>query len=191
MGQLILVLGGARSGKSGFAQRLAQERGGKAVAYVATAEARDEEMAARIALHRVSRPATWQTVEAPRAVSATILDQARMARVVLLDCLTMLVSNLLLDAEDPFAEGVEARVMAEVEALVDCAGTLDGDLIIVSNEVGMGLVPPYPLGRAYRDVAGRANQYLARAADEVYFLVAGLPMTLKGPPSSSSFDKLP
>jgi len=181
MGKLILVLGGARSGKSSFAQRVAQERGGDRVVYVATAEAGDEEMQERIEKHRQSRPAAWHTLEAPRDVAAAILAHARDAQVVLVDCLTLLVSNLLVEADDPFASEVEGSVAVEVDALAACSETLAADLIVVSNEVGMGLVPPYPLGRAFRDIVGRANQDLARQAHEVYLLVAGLPMTLKGP----------
>lgn len=180
MGRLILVLGGARSGKSAFAQRMAQEQGGDHVLYVATAEAGDQEMERRIAQHRRSRPESWRTLEAPRDVAAAILRQASDCPVVLVDCLTFLVSNLMVAAQDPFATEIEAVVRAEVEALAACTAKLSGDLVIVSNEVGMGLVPPYPLGRAFRDVAGRANQDLAQKADEVYLLVAGIPMTLKG-----------
>jgi adenosylcobinamide kinase/adenosylcobinamide-phosphate guanylyltransferase len=180
MGKLILVLGGARSGKSAFAQRIATERGAGDVVYVATAEAGDEEMALRIEKHRQTRPPDWRTLEAPQDVASCILDQAAGARAVLLDCVTMLVSNLLLQAEDPLADGVEAVIMEEIEALIACVAQLSGDLILVSNEVGMALVPPYPLGRAFRDIVGRANQALAREADEVFLLVAGIPMTLKG-----------
>jgi len=179
MGRLILVLGGARSGKSAFAQRMAQERGGERVVYVATAEAGDAEMRQRIERHRQNRPATWRTVEAPREVTAAILD-AQEARAVLIDCLTMWVSNRLVEADDVFSPELEAEIMVEVEALATCAQQLEADLIIVSNEVGLGLVPPYPLGRAFRDIVGRVNQTLARQADEVYFMVAGIPMILKG-----------
>lgn len=180
MGKLILVLGGARSGKSSFAQRVAGERGGERVLYVATAEAGDEEMEQRIEKHRQARPAYWQTLEAQREVGAAILAQAGDAQVVLLDCLTMLVSNLLVEAQDPFAVEVEAKIIAEVDALAACAAVLEGDLVIVSNEVGMGLVPPYPLGRAFRDIVGRANKNLAQKADAVYVVVAGIPMAVKG-----------
>jgi adenosylcobinamide kinase/adenosylcobinamide-phosphate guanylyltransferase len=180
MGKLTLVLGGARSGKSAFAQRMAAERGAGGVVYVATAEAGDEEMVLRIEKHRQTRPPAWRTLEAPQDVANCILAHAAGAPAVLLDCVTMLVSNLLLKAEDPLADGVEAEIMAEIEALIGCVPQLVGDLILVSNEVGMALVPPYPLGRAFRDIVGRANQALAREADEVYLLVAGIPMTLKG-----------
>ena len=179
--RLTLVLGGARSGKSTFAQRLAQEMGGERVLFVATSQPLDEEMRQRIEKHRRERPAGWRTLEAHRDVGRAILARHDGADVVLVDCLTVLVSNLLMDSEkDPFAAEAAARVDAEIEALVACAGRLPGRLIVVSNEVGMGLVPPYPLGRAYRDLLGRANQALAQAADEVYLLVAGIPRLLKG-----------
>ncbi len=180
MGRLILVLGGARSGKSAFAQRMAQERGREHVLYVATAEAGDAEMQQRIEMHRRSRPAAWRTVEAPRDAATAILKHAQEARAVLLDCLTMLVSNRLVEADDVFAPELEAEIMAGVEALAACAQQLTADLIIVSNEVGLGLAPAYPLGRAFRDIVGRANQALAQRADEIYFLAAGIPMILKG-----------
>jgi adenosylcobinamide kinase/adenosylcobinamide-phosphate guanylyltransferase len=190
MTKLTLVLGGARSGKSSFAQKIAQDRGGDRVVYVATAEAGDEEMRERIQKHRRSRPSNWRTLEIPCDVGAAILTQAKDAPVVLLDCLTLLISNLLVEADGPFAAEIETQITGEVDALVVCAKTLAGDLIIVSNEVGMGLVPPYPLGRAFRDIVGRANQDLARNADEVYLLVAGIPMVLKGAQAAASYDHL-
>jgi len=178
-GRLTLILGGARSGKSTFAQELAQERGEGDVLFVATAEAGDEEMRRRIEVHRRERPDSWRTLEAQRNVGRAILERAGEAGVILVDCLTLLISNLLMDVEDPFAAQVEARVMAEVQELVACVECLSGHLIVVSNEVGMGLVPTYPLGRAYRDLLGAANRALARQADEVYVLVAGIPTLIK------------
>ncbi len=180
MGRLILVLGGARSGKSTFAQRRAAELGGEQVLFVATAGAGDEEMRQRIEKHRRERPAGWPTLEAPQDVGRAIAAHGGAAKVVLVDCLTLLVSNRLGNAEDPFAPDLEVAVAAEVQELAACAGRVAGDLIVVSNEVGLGLVPPYPLGRAYRDLLGLANQALAQKADEVYLLVAGIPLTIKG-----------
>lgn len=179
MGKLILVLGGARSGKSSFAQGLAQELGGEDVLFVATAEAGDEEMQRRIEKHRQERPAGWRTLEAQRDVGQAIQQQAGGAGAIVVDCLTVLVSNLLMEVEDPFTKAVGEKVMAEVRELAACCGQLPGQVIVVSNEVGMGLVPPYPLGRAYRDLLGQANRLLAQQADEVYLLVAGIPMTVK------------
>jgi adenosylcobinamide kinase/adenosylcobinamide-phosphate guanylyltransferase len=184
MGRLILVLGGARSGKSTFAQRRAGELGGEQVLFVATAGAGDEEMRQRIEKHRRERPAGWQTLEAPQDVGRAITAHGGAAKAVLVDCLTLLVANRLSSAEDPFAPEVEASVAAEAQELAACAERLAGHLIVVSNEVGMGLVPPYPLGRAYRDLLGQANQALAQKADEVYLLVAGIPLTIKGTPVS-------
>ena len=180
MHELILILGGARSGKSTFAQNLALERGGPEVLYIATAEALDDEMRDRIATHRAERPAGWRTLEAPRQVAARVGAAATGARVVLLDCLTLLVSNLILahDEKAPAAV-VEAAVQAEVQALLAAAAATAATWIVVSNEVGLGLVPPSALGRLYRDVLGRTNQLVAQRADQVQFLVAGLPLRVK------------
>jgi adenosylcobinamide kinase/adenosylcobinamide-phosphate guanylyltransferase len=185
--QLVLILGGARSGKSAQAERLAVERSGAGgVLYVATAEALDEEMAARIARHRAARPADWHTLEAPRAVAPAIERELRRAAadVILLDCLTLWVSNLLLagGAESPPDEAAaETYVRAAVEPLLQLYRRGAATIIVVSNEVGMGLVPSYPLGRLYRDVLGKINAWLAAEADEVYLMVAGLPLRLKPP----------
>lgn len=188
--RLTLILGGARSGKSAYAQRLAWERGGERVLYVATAQASDEEMAARIAAHRADRPATWQTLEAPRAVGPAVrrwwATATRPPVVVVVDCLTLLVSNVLVAmGESPDPVQGEMAALAEAEQLLAAIDELTSPLearpswIVVSNEVGMGLVPPYPLGRVYRDALGRVNQRVAAAADEVLLLVAGLPWRLK------------
>jgi adenosylcobinamide kinase/adenosylcobinamide-phosphate guanylyltransferase len=152
---------------------------GQRVVYIATAEAGDAEMMARIAAHRHSRPAHWETLEAPRQVGEALSTLPERPQVLLLDCLTLLVSNLILAGEDKSQGEVEMTVQAELEAIIAAQSDLACPLIVVSNEVGLGLVPPYPLGRVYRDVLGRANQYLARIADRVLFMVAGLPMTVK------------
>lgn len=178
--ELILVLGGARSGKSTFAQKLACDLGGAQVLFVATAEAGDEEMQRRIARHRRRRPEEWRTLEVHRDVGPAIRKHIGESRVVLLDCLSLLVANLLLEAQDIFSDELEAQVMAEVESLVSCVGETAAHLIVVSNEVGCGLVPEYPLGRAYRDLLGCANQAVARSADRVYVLTAGIPVAIKG-----------
>jgi adenosylcobinamide kinase/adenosylcobinamide-phosphate guanylyltransferase len=180
MGELILVLGGARSGKSTFAQDLAQQMGGRNVLFVATAEARDEEMRLRIEKHRQARPAGWRTLEVQRHVGQTIMENHDGAGAILIDCLTVLISNRVLEFGDPFSPEVEAAVRGEAEALVECARSVTGASIVVSNEVGMGLVPPYRLGRAYRDLLGKVNQMLAARANRAYLLVAGLPLELKG-----------
>jgi adenosylcobinamide kinase / adenosylcobinamide-phosphate guanylyltransferase len=177
--QLILILGGARSGKSSYAEKLAAELGQR-VLYVATAEAGDEEMVRRIEAHRRSRPDSWQTLEAPVRVGAALSEyQYNNREVILLDCLTLLVSNTILALENEPPVVVEAAVRQEVEAILAAKAGLAAPVIVVSNEVGLGLVPPYPLGRIYRDLLGWANQRLAAAADRVLFMVAGLPMILK------------
>jgi adenosylcobinamide kinase/adenosylcobinamide-phosphate guanylyltransferase len=172
--QLILILGGARSGKSTFAERLAAGRGER-ITYLATGTACDEEMAERIARHRAERSPAWRTVECPLGPAAALRAHAPDTDCFLLDCATLLVSNLLV-AEDSKGEEDVRRALDALLAEYREAGT---DLIIVSNEVGLGLVPEYPLGRLYRDVLGRFNQQVATAADAVYFLVAGLPLELK------------
>jgi len=184
MGKTIFILGGARSGKSTHAEMLAEEIAGSSVLYVATAEAKDEEMRSRIERHKIERPSTWQTLEAPRFVSEGIQKAWDGQAVILIDCLTMLVSNILLtgkEGDDDLAdmELVQASVLSEMEKLARTIENLETTAIIVSNEVGLGLVPPYELGRIYRDVLGRANQFVAKWAGEVYFLVAGIPVRVK------------
>lgn len=172
--RLTLILGGARSGKSSFAEALAQKRGGDDVLFVATAEARDEEMRARIAHHRAVRQAGWQTLEAPREIVRVLKSNAR-ANVVLLDCATLWVSNVILADETAATE----TMMRQVDELLAWYRASASEMIIVSNEVGMGIVPAYELGRAYRDLLGTVNRKLAEAADEVFLLVAGLPVEIK------------
>ena len=182
---LYLILGGARSGKSDFAERLAADSG-RPVLYVATMEPGDDEMRDRIARHRASRPAAWRTLEAPRDLARQIAGAAQAGDFVILDCLTLWLTNLLLDllpdAEQPRTEDLPAaldRVAAEVESLLDWGRSHAGDVAVVSNEVGMGLVPPYPLGRVFRDALGAANRRIAAHADETYLLVAGLVFPLR------------
>lgn len=181
--KLTLILGGARSGKSSYAEKVAAAAG-NAVLYVATAQAWDEEMAERIANHRSQRPPRWETLEAPtqvgRALAKTLQEQPNID-LMLLDCLTLLASNILIALPEASSEAdATAALMAEVDALLQVYNGYGGELIIVSNEVGLGIVPAYPLGRLYRDALGRANQQLAAGADEVIFMVAGLPMVVKG-----------
>ena len=183
--RLILVLGGARSGKSAYGEALAARLAGEApVAYIATATASDNEMRERIARHQASRPSHWLTIEEPLRPADAL--RATTAPVVLLDCVTLLVANVLLDGagEDDFHEAnnardAEARLDQAITDLLDAWRRRRTTLILVSNEVGMGLVPPYPLGRAYRDCLGRANARLAAAAYTVLLMVAGLPIELK------------
>jgi len=172
--ELVLILGGARSGKSSFAQRLAK-RVGSNVLFLATAQAGDDEMAERIARHKASRPATWRTVEEPLELALVLQTEAASADVVIVDCLTLWLSNLLL------REGgaSETEVLGQVERLLDVYEKSAASYILVSGEVGLGLVPPYPLGRAYRDIMGWINQKLARRADKLFLMLAGIPLELK------------
>jgi adenosylcobinamide kinase/adenosylcobinamide-phosphate guanylyltransferase len=172
--RLTLILGGARSGKSDFAQALARQRGGDDVLFVATAEARDDEMSTRIQKHRTARPAKWKTLEAPSAVAREVVS-APTARVVLLDCVTLWVSNVLLANENAAADAMAS----ELNDFLTWYHLSQCELIVVSNEVGMGLVPENTVGRAYRDLLGATNKKLTETADEVFFVVAGLPMEIK------------
>lgn len=165
----LLVLGGARSGKSRYAQQRAEAEAG-ALLYIATGQPFDAEMAERIARHRADRGPRWRTVEAPLALAETIATEAAPGRVLLVDCLTLWASNLMLAEHD--AEAEAERLAAAIRAA-------QGPLILVSNEVGLGIVPDNALARRFRDVAGRINQAAAAAVDEAVFLAAGLPLTLK------------
>jgi adenosylcobinamide kinase/adenosylcobinamide-phosphate guanylyltransferase len=165
----LLVLGGARSGKSAYAQSLAEAYGSDRL-YLATAAAGDEEMAARIARHQTERGQGWTTLEEPLDIAAALLTNAQAGRVVVVDCLTLWLSNLMLAGRDP---GLATT------ALADAIGQLAGPVIFVSNEVGMGLVPDNKLGRDFRDWQGRANREIGAACDVVIFVAAGLPLQLK------------
>lgn len=179
----ILITGGARSGKSTFARELAL-KSGEPVLFVATAEAGDEEMRQRIEKHRKERPATWATLEVRRRVGSHILKRIGPARTVVLDCVTLLVHNVLMHYSDPAGERIEAplveeAVVAEIRELITCIDKVEASFIMVTNEVGLGLVPANNVGRLYRDLLGKANQMLAQHADEVYLMVAGIPVLIK------------
>lgn len=173
--QLILVLGGARSGKSAYAERLARE--GEATLFVATAEALDEDMRQRIRKHRAQRPAAWDTLEEPLDPVGAIPPVLSGQDTLLLDCLTVWVSNLLLEPGDD--NHAEEGILSRAGALLDLYERTDARWIVVSNEVGLGVVPATGLGRNYRDALGRVNQLFAARADRVYLMVAGLPLDLK------------
>jgi len=183
MKKCILVLGGARSGKSRFAQEIACQLGDK-VLFVATAEALDEEMRSRIEDHKRERPLNWRTIEVSVGVGKRIQKELGNAQVIIIDCITLLVSNVISqcgsNSDEIDSHLVEQRVALEVDSLVQCINSADAVFIIVSNEVGMGLVPDNRLGRFYRDLLGRANQEIARCADEVLLLIAGISMKIKG-----------
>ena len=172
----IFILGGARSGKSQFAQELATKIGGN-VLFVATGQALDEEMQSRINQHKKSRPKSWRTIEEPSNIGKRIEAQVADSQVVLIDCLTLLVANLL--GDEPNYPQAEREVSSEMKKLIACIEKLNAAFIIVSNEVGLGLVPENKLGRLYRDVLGKANQIIARHADEVYLMIAGIPVRMK------------
>jgi adenosylcobinamide kinase / adenosylcobinamide-phosphate guanylyltransferase len=179
MGKITLLLGGARSGKSSYAQRLAEESD-KSVTYLATAQALDDEMSTRIRKHQSERPSHWQTLETPLELASHVGEIK--SELVILDCVTLLTTNLLMQFvtddlvdEAPFTEAV----YKEVADLLAAIRAGKPDWLIISNEIGLGLVPPYQMGRVYRDLLGWANQRLAREADRVIFLVAGIPMTVK------------
>jgi adenosylcobinamide kinase/adenosylcobinamide-phosphate guanylyltransferase len=185
----ILITGGARSGKSNLAQELAMNSG-KPVLFVATAEAGDEEMRQRIETHRKSRPASWSTLETTEHVGMQIKQRLGTAQVVILDCVTLLVGNIFSRHIDENSEQINAsllekEVIREITELLDCIRNVKVSFIVVTNEVGLGLVPANQAGRLYRDLLGKANQLLAKQADEVYLMVAGLPVKIK-PLSSKS-----
>ncbi len=189
--RLILILGGARSGKSAFAERLAASSG-RSVAFIATATASDDEMRARIARHRASRPKDWHTLEEPLDLARAVRQESELADVLLLDCITLWLGNILLqepgypekDNEAEFLTAsklVDERALKEIEALLAVIKSLapGKTLIAITNEVGLGIVPAYPLGRLYRDTLGYVNQRLAQAADRVYLMVAGIAVDIK------------
>jgi adenosylcobinamide kinase/adenosylcobinamide-phosphate guanylyltransferase len=181
-----LIFGGARSGKSALAERLAKESG-KEIVYLATSQAGDTEMAARIAHHRERRPAEWQTVEEPIALAATLRRLCAPERLVLVDCLTLWLTNLLFSSqrEQPDTGAVELPPLLAWERS-DLLAWLDeppgGETIFVSNEVGMGIVPMGAISRTFVDEAGRLNQDVAARCERVVFVAAGLPLALKGSP---------
>jgi len=169
---ITLVLGGARSGKSGYAQKIASRF--ERVTFIATGQARDGEMRRKIAQHRRDRPASWRTVEAPVNLHKTICSESKKADVVLVDCLTLYVANVV---------GAKKRLNSEsnahIEDVCNAIRASEASVIVVSNEVGSGIVPPYRSGRMYRDLLGQMNQGVAQIADTVVLMVAGLPVAVK------------
>jgi adenosylcobinamide kinase/adenosylcobinamide-phosphate guanylyltransferase len=171
MRRITLILGGARSGKSRYAESLAVRHKGQSI-YVATAEITDEEMRERIRRHRQERGTKWQTIEAPLDLIAVLNEVDRAGSFTLIECLTVWINNLIYYKKD---------VASEVDRLQARLAKAKGHVVFVANEVGLGIVPDNALARRFRDEAGRANQAIAQAADEVVFIAAGVPMVLKKP----------
>ncbi len=200
MGDLILVTGGARSGKSRFAELLAAHSG-LPITYIATAQIWDDEMADRVEKHRQSRPSTWNVIEEPIHIEETLLNLKENNGLILLDCVTLWLTNLLLadsnpekspandhpntntPTDKPFNSNPisidESEILNNVRRAAQITSQISPKVIFVTNEVGQGIVPDNPLARVYRDLAGRANQILAEAASAVYFVVAGYPFEIK------------
>jgi len=185
----ILLTGGARSGKSSKAEELAKEIGGR-VLFVATADAGDADMQYRITRHRNSRPASWDTIEASRQIGKRIMETKKEYDVIIVDCLTMLACNVVDSSvnqmgEDVSEEVVEGLLKNETDDLIQAIKALKSTFLIVTNEVGLGIVPDNRLSRLYRDALGRANQRVAESCDEVIFLISGCSWHVKGAPPLS------
>lgn len=184
MAKLIFVLGGAKSGKSLFAENLAKSS--SKVAYIATAEVRDEEMADRIKAHRDRRCPEWETIEAPFELKDALLNLNNEVESVIIDCVTIYITNLLLkdgynSAGDPVNENadISGSIIKDIEVLCGIGKKISSKVIFVSNEVGFGIVPENKLARDFRDIAGKVNQVIAQQADEVFFVVAGIARKIK------------
>jgi adenosylcobinamide kinase/adenosylcobinamide-phosphate guanylyltransferase len=173
MSEIIFITGGAKSGKSRLAEEMA-ERLGAPLGYIATGEPKDAEMRERITRHLKRRGPSWQTIEEPLNLVRVTRDHDNRFNVMLVDCITLWLANLLCKYNDP------QRVLGEVVSFIAAFPALKTTLILVSNEVGMGIVPDNALARAFRDLAGEANELLAKAAGEVYVMFSGLPLKLKG-----------
>ena len=178
MNKIILVTGGARSGKSAFAEKLSEQVAKKA--YIATAQIFDEEMAHRIKLHKMRRGDSWQTFESPFSAENAINEAAKSHNLILFDCLTVYLSNIICQFEQlEDISAINAAVNESVNRLIEAARNFTGTIIFVTNEVGSGIVPENKLARIFRDCAGFANQTFANAADEVYLLVSGISLKIK------------
>ncbi|MBU6392070.1 MAG: bifunctional adenosylcobinamide kinase/adenosylcobinamide-phosphate guanylyltransferase [Planctomycetota bacterium] len=188
MAKITLILGGARSGKSVFAEEIAKKYND--VTYIATAEVKDDEMRERIQVHRARRPHNWKSIEAPYNVDKAVSDLNGKVGLVFIDCITLYITNMLLHAEVTNSANSaniqaddlrnrQAQILVEIDKLSQACRESRSDVIIVSNEVGLGIVPDNALSRVFRDIAGSANQILADEADEVYFMVAGIAQRVK------------
>ncbi len=179
MGKIILVTGGARSGKSSFAERLALKIGDGRAAYIATAQIFDDEMNFRVKLHRQRRGDNWTTFEAPFAAEEKISAVGKNFNAILFDCVTLYVSNFLCNADTDDEKFLYDNLRGLIGKLIDAAQSSDAVTIFVTNEVGAGIVPENKLARRFRDLAGLANQMLAAQADKVFLCVAGLAVDVK------------
>lgn len=173
MGKITFILGGARSGKSQYAVRLANKINTDKVAFIATCSPQDLEMKRRVALHKNSRPIKWRTFEEPQRVSCLLKDISNVNDIILIDCLTLLVSNLILNGHK------QSAIEKEIKNILQTLKKIKASSIIVSNEVGLGIVPRNKLARQFRDIAGRMNQLVAEESDRVLFLVSGIPWRIK------------
>lgn len=171
MNKITLILGGARSGKSSYALSLAKRY--KKVAFIATCQGKDEEMRKRIKLHKETRPKHWETFEEPKDVDLLLEKVPDVFNCIVIDCLTLLVSNLLL------LNSNQKEIEDKIKKILSVLKNKKTQVIIVSNEVGLGIVPEHKLAREFRDIAGRVNQLVAKQADEVWFICAGLPLKIK------------
>lgn len=185
LGKLILITGGARSGKSTFAEKLAREYG-DSILYIATSIPLDEEMKARIEKHKNRRPSSWETVETFKDMDINLKDRIKEKQAVLLDCLTIMTTNLMLEKHEDWenvstkeTDDAEKYVSGELTKLLQVVEESSIPFIVVTNEVGMGVVPFYNSARVFRDIAGRANQLVAAKAEEVYLCVSGIPVKIK------------
>ena len=177
MAKMTFVLGGARSGKSAFAEGLAKKYND--VVYIATAEVKDEEMRERIQIHRARRPFNWKTIEEPFRIDSVISSLNEKVGLVYIDCITLYITNMLLSDEKEILKQKQSHILGEINKLCKVCRESKSDVIMVSNEVGLGIVPDNALSRVFRDIAGSANQILADEADEVYFMVAGIAQRIK------------
>jgi adenosylcobinamide kinase / adenosylcobinamide-phosphate guanylyltransferase len=181
MAKITFILGGARSGKSAFAEGLAKKY--KEIAYIATAEVKDDEMLERIRIHQTRRPSNWKTIESPYHVDKSIMDIPGNIDLICIDCITLYITNMLLKDEiitnRNYLKQKKEQIFAEIKKLSKVCRKSRADIIMVSNEIGLGIVPDNILSRLFRDIAGRTNQILADEADEVYFMVAGIAQKIK------------
>jgi len=181
--KIIMLLGGARSGKSSYAHELARKMARK-VLFVATAEPGDEDMRRRIENHRLKRPTGWRTLEMTAGIGKAIEKEIEDEQLVIIDCITLLIGNIFSRYDEKTFDTIEdtileKQVFSEIDNLLKCLEKAKTSFIIVSNEVGLGIVPDNRMGRLYRDLLGRANQTLAGKADEVYFMISGIPLRVK------------